>query len=277
MDCAMKRLIFPVAVLVLAACSRGPEPATPSASSPAPADTTAATPPPVQPVELKDVVESNERYVIGISYPPAVKKYPGLSAYLKQYADAARADLIEAVEGLGNDKPSAPYDLTLSFTELVDTPQLVAIAADGSSYTGGAHGSPLIARFVWLPQQDKLLTAKDLVPKAAGWKPISDYVREQLHTKLSERVDADELPPAERAEMIRDAGKMIDEGSEAEADNFAQFEPVMGADGKLTALRFVFPPYQVGPYADGTQAVEVPASVLLPHVAPAYRGYFAGG
>lgn len=277
MDCAMKRLIFPVVLLALAACSRGPEPATPSASSPAPADAMAPTPPPVQPVELKDVVESNERYVIGISYPPAAKKYPGLSAYLKQYADAARGDLIEAVEGLGNDKPSAPYDLTLSFTELADTPQLVAIAADGSSYTGGAHGSPLIARFVWLPQQDKLLTAKDLVPQAAGWKPISDYVREQLHTKLSERVDADELPPAERAEMIRDAGKMIDEGSEAEADNFAQFEPVIGTDGKLTALRFVFPPYQVGPYADGTQAVEVPASVLLPQIAPAYRGYFAGG
>lgn len=276
----MKRLILPACLLALtlAACNRGTEPAVPAASTPAPdAAPVAAAPPVAEVIELKDVAENNERYVIGISYPPAAKKYPGLAAQLKQYADAARAELIEAVEGLGNDKPSAPYDLTLSFTELADTPQLVAIAADGSSYTGGAHGTPLIARFVWLPQRDKLLTAKELVPQAAGWKPISDYVREQLHTKLSERVDADELPPAERAEMIRDAGKMIDAGSEAEADNFAQFEPVVGADGKLTALRFVFPPYQVGPYADGTQAVEVPASVLLPHVAPAYRGYFAGG
>lgn len=276
----MKRLILPACLLVLtlAACNRGAEPAAPAASAPAAdAAPVAAAPPVAEVIELEDVAENNERYVIGISYPPAAKKYPRLAAQLKQYADAARAELIEAVEGLGNDKPSAPYDLTLSFTELADTPQLVAIAADGSSYTGGAHGTPLIARFVWLPQQDKLLTAKELVPQAAGWKPISDYVREQLHTKLSERVDADELPPAERAEMIRDAGKMIDAGSEAEADNFAQFEPVLGADGKLTALRFVFPPYQVGPYADGTQAVEVPAGVLLPHVAPAYRGYFAGG
>lgn len=275
----MKRSTLPVLLfaLTLAACNRGTEPAAPAASSPAPTGSEQVPAPPAQPVELKDVVESNERYVIGISYPPAARKYPGLSAQLKQYADAARAELIEAVDGLGNDKPSAPYDLSLSFTELVDTPHLVAIAADGSSYTGGAHGSPLIARFVWLPQQNKPLTAKELVPQAAGWKPISDYVREQLHTQLSERVDADELPPAERAEMIRDAGKMIDEGSEAEADNFSQFEPVVGADGKLTALRFVFPPYQVGPYADGTQTVVVPASVLLPHVAPAYRGYFAGG
>ena len=70
---------------------------------------------------------------------------------------------------------------------------------------------------------------------------------------------------------------MIDEGTEPDIDNFDQFEPVVGADGKLRALRFVFPPYQVGPYSDGTQTVEVPASVLLPHVAAEYRPLFAAG
>ena len=58
---------------------------------------------------------------------------------------------------------------------------------------------------------------------------------------------------------------------------FSEFEPRLGADGRIVALRFVFPPYQVGPYADGTQTVDVPAEVLLPHVAPAYRGLFHGG
>jgi hypothetical protein len=51
---------------------------------------------------------------------------------------------------------------------------------------------------------------------------------------------------------------------------------MVAVDGRLSGLRFVFPPYQVGPYADGIQTVEVPAAVLLPHVAPAYRGLFAG-
>ena len=51
-------------------------------------------------------------------------------------------------------------------------------------------------------------------------------------------------------------------------------------DGRLEtldwpALRFVFPPYQVGPYADGTQTVDVPAEVLRPHIAPEYAGLFA--
>ena len=78
-------------------------------------------------------------------------------------------------------------------------------------------------------------------------------------------------------EQLKNAADMIEQGTEPEAENFANFEPVLGADGRIAALRFVFPPYQVGPYSDGTQSVEVPAAVLLPVVAPAERGLFAGG
>ena len=52
------------------------------------------------------------------------------------------------------------------------------------------------------------------------------------------------------------------------------FEPMAAPDGKLAGLRFVFAPYQVGPYSDGTQTVEVPADVLLPHIAPEFRPLF---
>jgi len=57
------------------------------------------------------------------------------------------------------------------------------------------------------------------------------------------------------------------------------FEPIVPelVDRSWPALRFVFPPYQVGPYADGTQTVDIPADVLLPKVAPAYRHLFVGG
>lgn len=278
MNCYRATPLISLSLLALltAACNRNSDPApaqTPVGEIPA-ATPTAPLPASTQ---LKDVVETNERYIVGISYPPAAAKYPGLAAELKKYADAAHAELMQSVSGLGNDKPASPYDLSLSFNQLLDTPQMVAIAADGSTYTGGAHGTPLIARFVWLPQQNALLQAQQLVPQAQGWKAISEYVREQLHGALSQRIDADEMPVGERAEMIKSAGKMIDEGSEANARNFAQFEPVVGTGGKLKALRFVFPPYQVGPYADGTQTVDVPAEILLPHVAPAYRNLFVGG
>jgi hypothetical protein len=257
-------------LFLTAACQRQAPPPQ-AGTNPAPAARPATT------TVLQDVIERDPRYIIGISYPPVARQYPGLAIELKRYAEAARAELLQAVASMGTQKPPAPYDLSLSFTEVVATPQLVAIAADGSSYTGGAHGNPLVARFVWLPQQSKLLTAKALIPDASSWRDISDYVREQLQAALSQRVDADDLPPAERADIVRDAGRMIDEGTGPDVDNFAQFEPVLAPDGRIAALRFVFPPYQVGPYSDGTQTVDVPADVLLPKVAPAYRHLFAAG
>lgn len=247
--------------------------------APAPVAAPASTPVATTPAApLADVIETTSDYVIGISYPQSAAKYPGLAAELERYADAARAELLQAVKARQAAAAGvSPYDLSISFTEVLDSPTLFAVAADGSSYTGGAHGAPVIARFVWLPREDRLLTARDLVPDDKSWESIAANVREQLLTALSQRIDADALPPGERREVIRNASRMIEDGTEPTAAAFAMFEPVTAPSGKLRALRFVFAPYQVGPYSDGTQTVEVPAAVLLPHVAPAYRDLFQAG
>lgn len=226
---------------------------------------------------LEDLMERDPRYLIGISYPPEARAYPGLAKRLKDYADAARTEVMQAVSGLGDQRPTAPYDLSLGFSMLMETPDVVAVAGDGSSYTGGAHGNPLVARFVWLPRRGEALTAAALIPDPEGWKPVADYVRDQLVAGLSTRVDAAGPEPADRAEMLRNGARMIDDGTAPVASNFDLFEPLPGADGKLGGLRFVFPPYQVGPYSDGVQSVDVPASVLLPVMSPTYRALFGGG
>lgn len=274
----MKRLLLLCALAAaLAACKREPETATPAAA-PGTAPAVPGAPAAVAPAaQLQDVSESTSDYIIGISYQVPTEQYPGLAAELKKYADAARHDLVEAAKARSQPggATSAPYDLSLSFTELMHTPDVVAIAADGSSYTGGAHGAPLIARFVWLPKENRLLTAQQLIPTPGGWSAVSDYVREQLHAALSQRVDADDLPPEERAEVVKNASRMIEDGTQPDPADFALFEPMAAPDGRLSGLRFVFAPYQVGPYSDGTQTVEVPAEVLLPHLAPGYRPLFA--
>lgn len=268
-----RRLLTCAALLALAACQREaqlPQTATVSGvPTPAPA--------PAQPVaiELEDVIETSDRYIIGITYPPSTDRYPQLAQALKRYADAARSDVMQALEAGGADART-PYDLSLNFVELHASPQLVVIAADGSSYTGGAHGTPLVQRFVWLPAQQEMLTVGMLLPEAGALRAISDYVREQLHGALSQRADAEDLAPEVHAEMIENGNDMIDQGTTPEPGNFDLFEPVFGTGSRIAALRFVFPPYQVGPYSDGTQTVDVPAQVLLPYVAPAYRDLFAG-
>lgn len=240
-----------------------------AAEAPAPAAEVPAA------AEVEDVVETTSDYVVGISYPDGVARYPGLVAELRRYADAARADLLKAA-ATRKGGPGAPiYDLALSFTELAETPTMVVIAADGSTYTGGDHSRPLLARFVWLVQEKRLLTAERLVPQSQSWDAIATDVRRQLHAALAQRVDADGLVGAERASLMKSAGAHIDSGAAADSANFSVFEPVLDRQGRIRALRFVFPPLQVGEYADGLQTVEVPAHVLAPHVAAEYRGLLA--
>ena len=262
-----------ITLVLLSGCGReGTSPA-PVAAGPDAAMPGAAT----APVVLQDVIETKPDYIVGISYPQGIAKHPALAQALQAYAESARAELMQSVAALKGSKPSAPYDLSLQFTGLVDTPRIVAAAADGSSYTGGAHGNPLVARFVWLPGEQRMLMAEQLVPDAASWKIVSDQVREQLMTALSQQLDDDGLEAAERSQALRDGSGMIDAGTAPDPKNFTRFEPVMNADGSIRALRFVFPPAQVGPYSDGTRNVDVPAQVLLPLVAPEYKALFRAG
>lgn len=261
-------------VLAIAGCGKNDAPAPAAAPEAAPAAQAPVDAAPAA-VELHDVIDTNARYVLGISYPPAANAHPGLARALSDYAGQARSELLKAVDELGNDTPTAPYELSLAFDMAVDTPKVVAVSAEGSSYTGGAHGQPLVARFVWLPERQELLTAQALVDSPKGWQAVSDYTRDKLLEQAMLRAQGEDLTPEEQQAQVRNLSKMIDQGTTPDAANFAQFEPVMDAGGRIAALRFVFPPYQVGPYSDGTQTVDVPASVLLPHVAAGYRELFA--
>lgn len=226
-------------------------------------------------VELKDVLETSPTHIIGISYPPELRKYPGLAAQARRYAEQARHEVVEAAKQRPTDDAGAgPYELSLEFKLKHESPHLVVLAVDGSTYTGGAHGLPMIQRWVWLPPEDRLLTATELFPRPDTWKTISTGVREQLQGAVAQRLDANNASAAERADAMRSAGGMIDGGTQPRPEDFAVFEPVMTADGKIGALRFVFPPYQVGAYADGMHTVELPAAQLVQFVNPAYRRLF---
>lgn len=177
-------------LVLLAGCQRQSPPASPARMPPVAAPQATPTQPP-----LKDVSERTPRYMIGISYPEGIDKYPGLAAAMADYSHTAQAELMRAVAGMGSQKPTVPYDLSLSFTKRAETPQLVVVSADGSTYTGGAHGTPLVARFNWMPRQQQMLTSSRLFADPAAWSEVAAYARDQLLASLSQRLDADDLPP----------------------------------------------------------------------------------
>lgn len=261
------------ACLLLAACQRGDvDSASPSGSASASASQPAI--PPTPRTQLKDELETASDHIIGISYPAGLARYPGLAADAQRYAAQARQQVLDAIKQRPPKAQDGPYELSLEFKLMHESPAMVVLAVDGSAYTGGAHGTPLIQRWVWLPSQNHRLTAADLFPRADSWERIAGDVRSQLHTALEQRLDADKVTPAERAAAIKSASELIDGGTEPDASDFAVFEPVLAGDGKIAALRFIFPPYQVGTYADGMRTVELPAARLVQEVAPTYRSLF---
>lgn len=259
-----------VVSLALSGCGESPSAPGQAAST---TSEDAVPPPAVSP--LADSMENTPDYVLGISFDPAIEKTPHLTAALASYAQDAKAGLMEALAELGNDQPRVPYELSLHFEQTVTTPLLQAISADGSRYTGGAHGQPLVARFVWLMREDRQLTIGELIPGDASRQTVAKHVEQALLDQVRERLQQDRLDPALHKEILENAQEMIGEGTAPQEDNFSQYEVVMAPDGKIAAIRFVFPPYQVGPYSDGVQTLDVPASVLLPHVSPLYAGLFS--
>ena len=225
----MRRVLTAAALAILITGCR------PGAQDPADAAGAAPVTPQASTVDttlLKDVIERTPQYLVGITFPPVANAHPVLAKALRDYADAARSDLAEAVEGAAaSGQTGTPYDLSLNFTDISPQPNMIVIAADGSLYTGGAHGIPLIARFNYLPGETRLLQSSDLVADEAGWKAVSNYVRGQLADAVDKRLVEDDVPEADRAPIIKNASGMIDEGTTPEAANFTQFEPITSADG----------------------------------------------
>ena len=271
---ASARVALVAAGLVLLAACGGSQ----DAPRPAEKQAGAAIAPPTPGPVLEDVLETTPTHIIGISYPKGLARYPGLAAQAQRYAEQARRQVVDAVRERpaadAADPAAGPFELSLEFKLKHESPELVVLAVDGSSYTGGAHGTPMIQRWVWLAREQHLLTVAELFPQEGSWQSISTSVRRQLRDSVSQRLQADAASAAEHASAVRNAGALIDGGTEAGAQDFAVFEPVMTADGKIGALRFVFPPYQVGTYADGLHTVELPAAQLVGMVNPAYRGLF---
>ena len=257
-----------VSLCLLAACGDREAAKQPAAARPA--SPIATTPRPV----LEDVLETTGTHIIGISYPKELARYPGLALEARRYAEHARQQVLESATERPKTAGAGPYELSLEFKIKHESPSMVVLAVDGSSYTGGAHGAPMIQRWVWLPERGRRLTVSELFPDPASWTVISGEVRTQLQAELAHRLDADGVTGGERAQLLRAANAMIDGGTEPGPGDFAVFEPVIGAGGRITALRFVFPPYQIGTYSEGMRTVELPSARLVQHVAPAYRAMF---
>ncbi|MBS0218393.1 MAG: DUF3298 domain-containing protein [Proteobacteria bacterium] len=257
-------------IAVLATSCKRESPANAPAANGAATSATATAP-----VVLQDQVEHTPTYLLGITYPKGVALPPGLAQEIKAYADASRKRLVDAAAPHKAGDAGIPYDMSLEFRQIAPQAHgLIAIAADGSLYSGGAQGAPLIRRFLWDVQGGNLISTRELLNGDAGWVAISNSVRGTLIGQIRTRMEDDKQAPEDIAKAIARMEPIVESGTQPAASEFAEFEPMIDAEGKLIGLTFVFPPYQVAGYSDGIQRADVPLLVFQQYLNPKYRGLF---
>lgn len=160
-----------------------------------------------------------------------------------------------------------PWTLELKLHSLIDNEALVVLELQGAEYTGGAHGLPLLASFVYLPPPaDRIMAIEDWFADDAVWGRISEAAVAELVAQFSERDG--KAPDA-------DAREWISGGAGPDPANFALYRPVLDGQGLIQAFAITFQPYQVASYADGMPVIELPATLYFDALQERYRARFA--
>lgn len=215
-------------------------------------------------------------YTFQIVYPILAPEWRALDAPIRQFAAAQKKDFIGA--STAPDRiPGPDYSLDLTFAVARRTADFVSVITSGSSFIGGAHGMPILASFNLDLADGKLKTLSDLFADAqTGLQAVSAECRRQLEGRYEAKLRADpgSMTPAQQESDIQSMKRWIEKGTQPAAENFDVFL-IDGLDTRAIGVTVIFPPYQVAPYADGPQQVEVPAKVFYDLLKPEYKDAFA--
>ncbi len=220
-----------------------------------------------------DDVGHGDGYSFRIHFAALQSEWRTLNSAVHDYATTQKKDFIAAQGGERRaDAPENQFDLKFYIARRTD--DFVSVLAEGSSFTGGAHGNALVASFVYHNQAGKLISIGDLFSDpAAALDVLSTECRNQLKGRLDAQLreqigEGPKLGPA-----LKDMQDWVERGTEPKPENFSIFL-VDGLESRAIGLTLVFPPYQVAPYVDGSQQVEVPARLFHTLLKPEYTGAF---
>ncbi len=215
--------------------------------------------------------ESTDRYEYRIRWAASLAENKDVEAAVRALADDHLQEFLAAAAAAP--ATAGRWTLQLEFAPCAGTPTLRCIAGDGSVFSGGAHPLPIIERLLFATSPPRPLRPEQLFSDPdAALRAISVRAREMLLVQRIAQASVSGSPAdaGARAEMRA----QIASGADSTAENYRLAEPVVSSAGRINALRFLFAPYQVASYADGTLVAEVPASVFAQWLLPEFADEF---
>lgn len=240
----------------------------------------AAAPASASTVALPGDHAATQHYKIAIELPALPNGEQPLAAALRATADNAKRDFLQALP----DPTQLPefahrrFELRLDFKIAANTPTFTSVRETGMQDTGGAHPLPVEAAFVFDRKAGKLVTLDDLFadPDAAR-KALANFAHDALLKKfMAHAPKPGEGSPAALREWKANMVQMLNDGTRPTTVNYSLFVVRAGASAAAPSpgLALIFPPYQVAPYVEGTQVVDVPATLFAHWLKTGYRGDF---
>ena len=173
------------------------------------------------------IIVFNDYSDIKVIYP--VTDYSLLDDSIQNKMNA----LVHEFEEISNSIPDTfyrPYQMVVDYEYKSAYKRYLSVSFSVYQFTGGAHGNTFFQTYLYDSKKSQLLLLSDIMPKGT-FAELRTIVRAKLKAKLSYE-------------------DFIDEGTES----IQNFERFVVTD---TSVIFLFQPYDVAPYSEGSQQVEV--------------------
>lgn len=159
---------------------------------------------------------------------------------LQKMATDLQTEFQKEIAGIVVDKDSTKSGLNLDYNVVTLSEKLISLDIEASPYTSGAaHPNHFAMPFTYDIETKKVITLTDLF-----------NTKEKYLERLSELSIAQLIAESKKKGTYYEAKvDMIRQGAAPTAEDFRNFTIANGT------IIFIFDPYQVGPYAEGTQTI----------------------
>jgi len=189
--------------------------------------------------------ENTDKIDIKVTYPYNVLEYNTIYQFLQTKVKSIKKDNGFEDEDIELGMSGHSWSLSINMNNFAEGGNLASILGYVFSFTGGAHPNHSFFSTNFDTASEDLIKFSDLFDKEKiALDVISKYSVSNIIEQKSERLN----------EKIAEDEWLID-GAGSDLKNYSIFVFVPGEDKKIDGIKFIFPPYQVGPYAEGTYEV----------------------
>ena len=205
-----------------------------------------------------------EKTNIKVTYPYKVLEYPRIYKYLKKNVETIKKENGFEDQDIELGLSGHPWSLNIDMSNYASGDKVASILGYVFSFTGGAHPNHSYFSVNFdKTSQDKISITDLFGNTKTVLDKISKYAVSNILVQKSARLN----------KKIKDDEWLV-EGAGPDLKNYNIFVFVPDGNSRIEGLKFIFPPYQVGPYVEGEYEVTVPSAIFYNNLRSQYKNNF---